>query len=74
VQESFTTEVLGTLSITLHGTASDGLHFKFDMIADGVNFFPAATSIMSQTLFPLTWFLQAGCEAIFTGRSSLKRT
>jgi len=27
---------------------------------------------MSQTLFPITWFLRAGCEAMFTGRSSLK--
>jgi len=27
---------------------------------------------MSQTLFSITWFLRAGCDAIFTGRSSLK--
>ena len=26
---------------------------------------------MSQTLFSITWFLRAGCNAIFTGRSSL---
>ena len=25
---------------------------------------------MSQTLFPITWFLRAGCDAVFTGRSS----
>jgi len=42
------------------------------MLADGVQFFPAATFIMSQTLFPITWFLRAGCDAIFTRRSSLK--
>jgi len=53
-------------------TAPDESHFKSDMLADGVQFFPAATSIMSQTLFPIAWFLRAGCDVIFTGRSSLK--
>jgi len=72
VQQPFTTEASGTLRITVPGTAPDGSHFKFDMFADGVQFLPAATSIMSQTLFPITWFLRAGCDAIFTGRSSLK--
>jgi len=72
VKQSFTTEASGTLGITVPGTAPEGSHFKFDMLADGVQFFPAATSIMSQTLFPITWFLRAGCDAIFTGRSSLK--
>jgi len=72
VQQSFTTEASGTLGITVPGTAPDGSHFKFDMLADGVQFFPAAISILSQTLFPITWFLRAGCDAIFTGQSSLK--
>jgi len=72
VQQSFTTEASGTLGITVPGTAPDGSHFKFDMLADGVQFFPAATSMMSQTLFPITWFMRAGCDAVFTGRSSLK--
>jgi len=58
--------------ITASGTASDSSHFKSDMIADGVQFFPAATSIMLQTLFPITLFLWAGYDVIFTGRSSLK--
>jgi len=42
------------------------------MLADGVQFFPAATCMMSQTLFPITWFMRAGCDAVFTGRSSLE--
>jgi len=54
VQQSITTETSGTLGITVPGTAPDGSHFKFDMLADGVQFFPAATSMMSQTLFPIT--------------------
>jgi len=70
VQQSFTTEASGTLGITVPCTAPDGSHFKFDMLADGVQFFPAATSMMSQTLSPITWVLRAGCDAIFTGRSS----
>jgi len=49
VQLSFTIKVSGTLGITVPGTASDGPHFKFDMISDGVRFFPAATSTMVQT-------------------------
>jgi len=72
VQQSFITEGSGTLEITVPGTTSDGSHFKFDMLADGVQFFPAATSIMLQTLFPITWFLRAGCDVIFTGSLSLK--
>jgi len=55
VQQSFTTEASGTLGITVPGTAPDGSHFKFDILADGVQFFPAATSMMSQTLFPITF-------------------
>ena len=43
VQQSFTTEASGTLGITVPGTAPDGSHFKFDMLADEVQFFPAAT-------------------------------
>ena len=70
VQQSFTTETSGTLRITVSGTAPDGSHFKFDMLADRVHIFPPATSIKSQTLFPIIWFLRAGCDAIFTGRSS----
>ena len=54
------------------GTAPDGSHFKFDMLADGVQNLPAATSVMSQTLFPITWFMRAGCDAVFTGRCILK--
>jgi len=72
LQQSFTTEASGTLGITVPGTAPDGSHFKFDMFANGVQFFPAATSMMSQTLFFITWFMLAGCDAVFTGRSSLK--
>jgi len=72
VQQSFTTEASGTLRITVPGTEPDGSHFKFDMLADGVQFFPAATFMMSHTLFPITWFMRAGCDAVFTGRSSLK--
>jgi len=72
VQQSFTTEASGTLGITVPGTATDGSHFEFDMLADGVQFFPVATSMMSQTLFPITWFMRAGCGVVFTGRSSLK--
>jgi len=74
VQQPYTTEASGTLGITLPGTAPDGSHFKFDMLADGVQFFPDATSMMSQTLFPITWFMRAGCDAVFTGRSSLEDT
>ena len=48
-------------------TTPDGSHFKFDMLADEVHFFPAAISIMSQTLLCITWFLRAGCDAILTG-------
>jgi len=66
VQQSFTTEA----GIMVPGTTPDGSHFKFDMLADRVHIFPPATSIKSQTLFPITWFLRAGCDAIFTGRSS----
>jgi len=51
VQQSFTTEASGTFGTSVPGTAPDGSHFKFDMLADGVQFFPAATSIMLQTLF-----------------------
>ena len=54
VKQSFTTEASGTLGIKVPGTAPDGSHVKFDMLADGVQFFPAVTSIMSQTLFPIT--------------------
>ena len=72
VQQSFTTEASDTLGITVPGTAPDRSHFKFDMLADGVQFFPAATSMMSQTLFPITWSMRAGCDAVFTGRSSLE--
>jgi len=72
VQRSFTTEVSGTLRITVPGTAPEGSHFKFDMLANGVQFFQTATSMMSQTLFPVTWFLRAGCDAVFTGPSSLQ--
>ena len=42
------------------------------MIADGVQFFPAAASLILQILFPITWFLRAGCDVMFTGRSSLQ--
>ena len=38
VQESFTTEASGTLGITVPSTAPDGSRFKFDMLADGVQF------------------------------------
>jgi len=72
VQQSFTTETSGTLRITVSGTAPDGSHFKFDMLADEVQFFPTAISIISQTLLCITWCLRAGCDAIFTGRSLLK--
>jgi len=70
VQKSFTTEASGR--ITVPSTAPDGLHFKTDMLANGLQCCPAATSVMSQTQFPIIWFLRAGCDAIFTGRSSLK--
>ena len=72
LQQSFTTEASGTLGITVPGTAPDGSHFKFDILADVVHFSPAATSMISQTLFPITWIMRAGCDAVFTGRSSLK--
>jgi len=47
VQRLFTTQASGTLAITVPGIAPDGSHFKFNMLANGVQFFPAATSIMS---------------------------
>jgi len=52
--------------------ASDVSHCRFDMIADGLQCLPAATSLMLQTFSPVTWFQRAGRDAIFTGRSSLK--
>jgi len=72
VQQSFIPQASGTLAIMVPGTALDGSHFDYDMLADGVQFFQAATLIMSQTLFPITRFLRAGCDAIFTGRLSFK--
>ena len=68
VQQSFTTDASGTLGISIPGTAPDGSLFQFDMIAEGVQL---ATNL-TQTLFPITWFLRAGCDASFIGRSSLK--
>jgi len=54
VQQPFTSEASSTLGITVPGTAPDGSHLRFDLLADGVQFFPAATSIMLQTLFAIT--------------------
>jgi len=51
VQQSFSTEASGALGSTVPNTAPDWSHFKFDMLADGVQFFPATTSVMSETLF-----------------------
>jgi len=60
VHQPFTSEASSTLGITVPGTTPDGSHLRFDMLADGVQFFPAATSMMSQTLLAITWFLRAG--------------
>jgi len=67
VRHSFTTDASGTLGISLPGQAPNGTRFQFEMIAEGVQL----ADDLTQTLFPISWFLQAGCDAVFKGRSSM---